>query len=505
MSLVAQNTDQDVSDRHARVSERDVAAVSEAREFARSDDKTISSLKLYGHKLQNAFVLAAGDVGAIGLALLIASGLRFWALNESFDIMWGVFVVLTWLIGASLTHLLPGWGLGPVEELKRTVTLLATVFGLLAVILFFSKVAEDVSRLTYALTFGISVITVPLMRIRLKRALIALNAWGVPSVVYGAGHTGRHVLKVLQKEQGFGYNPVGIFDDNPSLHNKLIDGVPVLGGTDHVSVSAPIAILAMPSLTPESVGKLVDGPLSHYSKVLIIPNLQEVPSLWVRPRDLGGILGLEISSNLYDPFSRILKRVFDLFLTFSSAIFWAPITIMLAGIIWLGDRQNPFYGQTRVGKGGREFRAWKLRTMVVDAEAVLEDNLRKDEALRVEWELYHKLRYDPRITPFGRILRRLSLDELPQLLNVLAGEMSLVGPRPLPAYHSEELSERIAEIRQRVRPGLTGMWQVSGRSELGNDGLERFDAYYVRNWSLWLDLVILVRTIRTVLKGTGAY
>ena len=143
--------------------------------------------------------------------------------------------------------------------------------------------------------------------------------------------------------------------------------------------------------------------------------------------------------------------------------------------------------------------------MVVNAEEVLQNSLKRDESLRLEWELYHKLRSDPRITPIGRILRRLSLDELPQLFNVLAGDMSLVGPRPLPDYHCEQLSDHVVQIRQRVRPGLTGMWQVSGRSNTGDDGLERFDAYYVRNWSLWLDLVILVRTVRAVFKGTGAY
>lgn len=505
MSLVVQNSDKDVSERHVEVSKRERVRSKQTREFNGGEVNSISSLKLYGHRFQNAFVLAVGDICALGIALLLASGLRFWVLQETFDIKWGAFVAVAWLVGAALSNLLPGWGLGAVEELKRIISLLATVFGLLAVILFFSKVAEDVSRLTFGLSFLVATITVPLMRVRLKRALIALNAWGVPSVVYGAGNTGRQVLGILKQEKGFGYNPVGIFDDDTMLHNKMVSGVPVLGPTDHVSTVAPVAILAMPSLTPDCVAKLVDGPLSHYSKVLIIPNLQEVPSLWVRPRDLGGILGLEITSNLYDPVAGFLKRAFDLFLTFSTAIFWAPLTVLLAFIVWLGDFQNPFYAQVRNGKDGKEFRAWKIRTMVVNAEEVLKEQLRTDEALRIEWELYHKLRHDPRITRVGSILRRLSLDEIPQLLNVLRGEMSLVGPRPLPAYHTEELSERVVDIRQRVRPGLTGMWQVSGRSELGNDGLERYDAYYVRNWSLWLDLIILVRTIRIVLKGTGAY
>ncbi|MEM6338258.1 MAG: sugar transferase, partial [Bacteroidota bacterium] len=147
----------------------------------------------------------------------------------------------------------------------------------------------------------------------------------------------------------------------------------------------------------------------------------------------------------------------------------------------------------------------KFRTMVKDAEAVLKRRLDEDPALRREWETTFKLRKDPRITRVGRLLRRFSLDELPQLINVLRGEMSLVGPRPLPAYHHEELTDRVRTLRERIRPGLTGLWQVSGRSDSGNEGLERWDAYYVRNWSLWLDIVILTRTVRAVLGGKGAY
>jgi lipopolysaccharide/colanic/teichoic acid biosynthesis glycosyltransferase len=125
--------------------------------------------------------------------------------------------------------------------------------------------------------------------------------------------------------------------------------------------------------------------------------------------------------------------------------------------------------------------------------------------LRKEWETQFKLRHDPRITSIGNFLRRTSMDELPQLVNVLRGEMSLVGPRPLPEYHHQELPERVKKLRDRVRPGMTGLWQVSGRSEAGTQGMARWDTYYVRNWSLWLDIVILVRTIRTVISRHGAF
>jgi lipopolysaccharide/colanic/teichoic acid biosynthesis glycosyltransferase len=140
-----------------------------------------------------------------------------------------------------------------------------------------------------------------------------------------------------------------------------------------------------------------------------------------------------------------------------------------------------------------------------DAEGILQSRLEDDPELRREWQTNFKLRRDPRITRVGAFLRRTSLDELPQLVNVLRGEMALVGPRPLPAYHYEELPERVRKLRDRVRPGVTGLWQVSGRSEAGHAGMSRWDAYYVRNWSVWLDIVIFVRTIRTVVTGHGAF
>ena len=143
--------------------------------------------------------------------------------------------------------------------------------------------------------------------------------------------------------------------------------------------------------------------------------------------------------------------------------------------------------------------------MIPNAEAMLRKKLAEDADLRREWEANYKLKNDPRITRVGAILRKTSLDELPQLINVLRGEMSLVGPRPLPYYHHQELNQQTKSLRERVRPGLTGLWQVSGRSDAGTAGMQRWDTYYVRNWSVWLDIVILVRTIQTVIKGGGAY
>lgn len=188
-----------------------------------------------------------------------------------------------------------------------------------------------------------------------------------------------------------------------------------------------------------------------------------------------------------------------------SAVFWLPLCLLIALLIWLEDRHNPLFLQTRVGQGGRLFKTWKFRTMLPDAEEVLKQRLEADPELRREWEANFKLRRDPRITRVGQLLRKTSLDELPQLVNVWLGEMSLVGPRPLPEYHQRQLPLKVQHLRREVRPGMTGLWQVSGRSDAGNEGMIQLDPYYVRHWSIGLDAVILLRTFKAVLRSAGAY
>lgn len=212
-----------------------------------------------------------------------------------------------------------------------------------------------------------------------------------------------------------------------------------------------------------------------------------------------------ISSHLQRPLATGFKRAFDVGAVLLSSVLWLPLCLLLALLIWLEDRHNPLFIQQRVGQGGQFFPTYKFRTMVPHAEDVLRRRLAEDPELMAEWLANFKLKRDPRITRIGRVMRKLSLDELPQLVNVLMGQMSLVGPRPLPDYHHSQLSSQTQHLREQVRPGMTGLWQVSGRSEAGNAGMEIWDPHYVIHWSLLLDLQVLVRTVRVVLFGSGAY
>lgn len=455
--------------------------------------------------LMNALIMGLGDGLALVLAMMTASALRWWLKGDPMFQEWFLMLPLGWWGAASVARLLPSWGLGIVEELRRVVILLCLLFAGTLVVLFLTKQSTETSRFTLSLGFVGSLILVPFVRTRMKRALIERGRWGVPAVVYGAGETGRKVIRSLREEPGIGYVPVGVFDDDPERWGDYVDRVPILGSTAQSADEAPVAILAMPGIPRTRMVELLEGPLSHYKQVVIIPDLFDIPTLWVRSRNLAGILGLEITHKLLDPVAQLIKRSIDVSFVLLTAPVWAPLYGLIALAVWLEDRHSPFFYQERVGKKGRTFRMRKFRTMVPDAEAVLTKRLAEDPALRHEWETTFKLRQDPRLTRIGAFLRRTSLDEIPQLINVLRGEMSLVGPRPLPAYHQEELPARVQQLRTNVRPGMTGLWQVSGRSDGGNEGLERWDAYYVRNWSVWLDIVILVRTVRVVLRGSGAY
>jgi len=454
-------------------------------------------------RLLNIGLLGVFDVAALVIGLLGAGLLRYALKGDSMVPEWAWVVIVAWMVGAILFGLLPGWGLGAVEELRRVAWLTLTVFAVVAIGLFLGKTGSQISRLTLSTTFILAIPTLLFFRLEAKKLLIRKNLWGLPTVIYGSGDTARLAIEALYEERGLGYEPVGLFTDEKSPASSM--GIPVLGNLTATTRIAPSAILAMSDLHQHSLVDLLEGPLATYRQVVIIPDLAEAPSLWVHSRDLGGVLGLEVSHNLMDPLARMIKRGSELLLVIGSSPVWLPLCCAVYVAIWLQDRDNPFFRQKRMGRKGHLFETWKFRTMVPNAERVLQERLDQDDSLRDEWELTFKLKEDPRVTRVGRFLRASSLDELPQLLNVLMGQMSLVGPRPLPMYHYEELPERIRTMRERVAPGITGLWQVSGRSDTGTDGMRRWDAYYVRNWSIWLDLVILVRTFRVVIRGRGAY
>lgn len=201
-----------------------------------------------------------------------------------------------------------------------------------------------------------------------------------------------------------------------------------------------------------------------------------------------------------------IKRIFDLALSLIAFVFCLPVFWGFILLIKLDSRGPAFFVQKRLGRNGKVFNCYKFRTMVRDAETVLQLSLKKDPALKKEWDANFKLKHDSRVTPVGRFLRKTSLDELPQIINVIRGEMSLVGPRPRPLYELEGRSDDpLFHQGLTVAPGITGLWQVSGRNELNFEHRIKLDAFYVRNRTIWLDISLLFKTIGIVIRQKGAY
>lgn len=402
--------------------------------------------------------------------------------------------------------LYPGYGMGAVARLRTRVYATLSVF---AVLLTWNYVFQDRqwSRGVLLLTAVFALIIPPTFEALLRKHLITNGICGIPVVVLGGGHTGTLVVRQLLKQTELGFVPVAVLDDNPRKWGAAIHGIPILGPLSMASRlegKAKALIVAMPTLHRDRLCDLVEN--LSFSNIIIVPDLFGIQSLWITSRDLGGVLGLEVRKNLFIPSNRALKRTLDYAIALPLGILTLPLLLVFAAWIKVVSPGSPFFEQEREGKDGKRIKVLKLRTMHPNADRLLREYLADHPEEQQTWVRYYKLQNDPRVIPgVGWFLRRYSLDELPQLWNVLRGDMSLVGPRPFPLYHLESFPSRFRSMRTRVMPGLTGLWQVSERSNGDVAVQEQEDTYYIRNWSLWLDLFILLRTVQSVLFPRGAY
>lgn len=224
----------------------------------------------------------------------------------------------------------------------------------------------------------------------------------------------------------------------------------------------------------------------------------------LRTKDVLHVLSLQTPYNLLNYRSKLFKRVLDVAISFFGLLFLAPLLGCIAILIKIDSSGKVFYLSPRVGKGGKVFNMLKFRTMYRNADQILQNELLLHPEMQKEWSEYQKLKNDPRITRIGAFLREYSLDELPQLCNVLLGDMSIVGPRPVLLFQSEKYGEAIKEYIQ-ISPGITGLWQVSGRNNTDYAHHIELDLEYIQHWSFWLDIYILMKTVKVVLSRDGAY
>jgi exopolysaccharide biosynthesis polyprenyl glycosylphosphotransferase len=330
-------------------------------------------------------------------------------------------------------------------------------------------------------------------------------------LVVGAGELGQQVMKAITHNPNYGYRLVGLLDDH--IHNgyfKKDYGVEVLGRTNEVveitdSHSVDKVIIALPFRAHNKIARLIDSCESAGIETEVVPDFFNRAKPRTTLRKLNGLPLLTAASSPMNSWTyTVVKRAFDIAGALLLLLALSPLLAIVALLIKLSSPGPIFFAQERIGRNGRRFNMLKFRSMLPNAQALLDRKLAEDEELRREWFANFKLRKDPRITPIGVFIRKTSLDEFPQLLNVLRGEMSLVGPRPLPLYHHQEISPPIRVLRSRALPGMTGLWQVSGRSDLTISGMEKLDLHYVQRWSFKLDLMVLLKTFPAVIRGAGA-
>jgi Undecaprenyl-phosphate galactose phosphotransferase WbaP len=417
-------------------------------------------------------------------------------------------VSLLFVAGYALAGLYPGAGLGPIETLRRQSWVTSVAFLLLTTTSFALKLPHVYSRVTFGIAFGLALTLVPFGRSLALSALTRTGFWPEPvALVTDDPVRAEHLVKALRERPQLGYVAAALVWMQAPPHGAKVEGLPAAGGLESVPGLAAQGIVAGLVATREEVGpETLDELQRFFHRVLIIRELDDLPVEGIRIRNLGGLLGIELTSNLLDPRNRIAKRLLDIALASVALAAASPLMALAVVAVKLRSVGPALFTQLREGLDGRRIRVPKIRTMVPDAEAELERRMSEDPALRDEWESNMKLRDDFRLVPrVGRFLRRFSLDELPQLWSVLRGDMSLVGPRPFPDYHLARFSPHFRALRQRVRPGITGLWQVTVRSAGTIERQESLDTFYIRNWSIWLDLYILARTVGAVVSGRGAY
>jgi len=404
-------------------------------------------------------------------------------------------VIVLWGNGAYDRRFL---GIG-TDEFKRVTRTAVTLTATLSLLAFLTHTAGELSRLTVALV----------IRYAARRGLSLARRRGQAShrmLLVGSLAEALEVYTAVTRNPAAGMVPVGIHlsDGYPGPARHAETPVPVHAGRDVISLvrelgADTVAVCGSASAEPGELRRLAWQLEGTGVDLVVAPQLTDIAGPRVHIRPVEGLPLLYVEEPTLSGVSWLFKNLLDRVVAALSLLVLSPILVAIGLGIRLSDKGPVFFRQSRVGREGKVFRVWKFRTMYVDAEerrATLVDQNESDGML-------FKIKNDPRITPFGRFLRASSLDELPQLINVLLGEMSLVGPRPLPA----EDGDYLGDVRRRllVRPGITGLWQVSGRSNLSWDDAVRLDLYYVDNWSLTFDLTIMWKTIGVVLRSKGAY
>lgn len=351
-----------------------------------------------------------------------------------------------------------------------------------------------------------SVGLVPLLRSIVRRHCARTEWWGRPTLVISPMETADAVVLTLMHAPTCGFRPVAVTDPAGPCWSPLTPAINDAAQLKKVVREQAIryAVVHVADPGPAAVKEIFARYSALIPHLIVLSDAPDLPSLWTPARSCGRLGGTELSNARLLSSLWTLKRAIDVVVALIVLVMSFPLMAAIALAIKLTSPGPIFYGHQRLGFAGKWFQAWKFRTMHPDGDAVLRDHLAANAEARQEWERDQKLRQDPRVTRIGGFLRRSSLDELPQVWNVLKGEMSLVGPRPIVAKEVVKYGNVFGKYAA-VKPGITGMWQVSGRNEVSYEERVKLDQYYIANWSPWLDLYILAKTIIVLIRRDGAY
>lgn len=422
-----------------------------------------------------------------------------------FSIALGVMWMLALYIGGTREHRIVGSG---PDEYKRVMSSSLQLFGLVAILGFAFQIQFSRGYLLVALPAGLAVLIIERWLWRKWLSSIRrLGEYSALCVVAGTSRSIDDIARVLNRQPGTGFHIVAACTSTPDkpvalLPESWVSPIDELQAVIAESGADTVIMAGGHGLSTREVRELSWSLRPDEQHLIMVPNLIDVAGPRIHTRPVAGLPLVHVETPRYVGASRIAKRAFDVVGALLAIVLLSPVLLGAAIAVKVSSRGPLLFKQERIGLRGETFRMIKFRSMVVDAEARLQALL--DEQRDAGNEVLFKLKNDPRVTPVGRFMRRFSIDELPQLFNVLGGSMSLVGPRP-PLAREVDLYDEAARRRLLVRPGLTGLWQVSGRSSLSWEESIRLDLYYVENWSLMGDVVLMWRTFKAVIARDGAY
>ena len=398
--------------------------------------------------------------------------------------------------------------LNRVIEFRNIAQSIFLSFIILLALTFYLRNANEFSRGSSFLALVFALVLTQNVRFFVRRILY-LNHLGYKEVViFGNGDETKKIATYLRDHYGLGYKPtLWVGENSEPVRNDVMacsfaefenEIYPTLKNKEMT------AVVNTQQVKKDLLKKLQSTESFKFKNIILLNEDFLSLSIWSEPVDFGGVIGIEIPQTYLSQSQKTTKRALDLVVSLAALPFLALISLIISLAIRLDSPGPVFFKQKRIGQEGKIFNIFKFRTMYQDAETRLKNILAADISLQTEWDETMKLKDDPRITKVGNFLRKTSLDELPQFINVLLGNMSLVGPRPIIPPEAVKYGENI-EFYQHVKPGITGIWQISGRNEIEYTMRVQIDISYFRNWSVWYDLYILMRTPVAVIREKGAY